>query len=207
MRRGYSPGSYSRLPRNARFLFVSIILVNNFVLTYFVGICPFIGVSKKLDAALSMGIAVTFVTTITATLTWMINNLLLIPLKIPFLEYVSYILVIASVVQFVEMFIRKSSPGLYKAMGIFLPLITTNCAILFVALIQAMRKYGFIEAVIFGFGAGVGFTLAIVIMAGIREQLELSDVPRHFQGAGATLIVAGILALAFMGFSGLLSAA
>ena len=182
------------------------VLVNNFVLYYFVGICPFIGVSKKIDASLSMGIAVTFVMTLTATATWLINNLVLIRFGLPFLEYVSYILVIASLVQFVEMFIKKTLPALYKTLGIFLPLITTNCAILFVALVQAMREYAFIKSIFFGFGAGVGFTLAIVIMAGIREQLETADVPKPFQGAAVTLIVAGVLALAFMGFTGLVSA-
>jgi electron transport complex protein RnfA len=187
-------------------VFIVAVLVNNFVLYYFVGICPFIGVSKKVDAAVSMGIAVTFVMTITAAVTWLINNLVLIPFGLPFLEYVSYIVVIASLVQFLEMFIRKTFPELYKTLGIFLPLITTNCAILFVALIQAMRSYGFITSIAFGFGAGVGFTLAIVIMAGIREQLEVADVPRPFRGAAITLIVAGVLALAFMGFTGLVSA-
>ncbi len=187
-------------------LIISAAIVNNFVLTYFVGICPFIGVSKKIDAALSMGIAVTFVMTITAIVTWIINRFILIQLGLPFLEYVSYIVVIASLVQFVEMFIKKTSPALYKTLGIFLPLITTNCAILFVALLHTMRGYGFIESVVFGIGAGVGFTLAIVIMAGIREQLETADIPKPFQGAAITLIVAGILALAFMGFSGLVAA-
>lgn len=182
------------------------VLVNNFVLYYFVGICPFIGVSKKIDAALSMGIAVTFVMTLTATATWLINNLVLEQFGLPFLEYVSYILVIASLVQFVEMFIKKTLPALYKTLGIFLPLITTNCAILFVALVQAMRDYGFLKSILFGFGAGIGFTLAIVIMAGIREQLETADIPKPFQGAAVTLIVAGVLALAFMGFTGLVSA-
>jgi len=187
-------------------VFFVAVLVNNFVLYYFVGICPFIGVSKKVDAATSMGIAVTFVMTITAAVTWLINNLVLIPFGLPFLEYVSYIVVIASLVQFLEMFIKKTFPELYKTLGIFLPLITTNCAILFVALIQAMRAYGFITSIAFGFGAGVGFTLAIVIMAGIREQLEVADIPRPFRGAAITLIVAGVLALAFMGFTGLVSA-
>lgn len=187
-------------------VFFVAVLVNNFVLYYFVGICPFIGVSKKVDAATSMGMAVTFVMTITAAVTWLINNLVLIPFGLPFLEYVSYIVVIASLVQFLEMFIKKTFPELYKTLGIFLPLITTNCAILFVALIQAMRSYGFITSIAFGFGAGVGFTLAIVIMAGIREQLEVADIPRPFRGAAITLIVAGVLALAFMGFTGLVSA-
>ncbi|MFO7850352.1 MAG: electron transport complex subunit RsxA [Spirochaetia bacterium] len=187
-------------------VFIVAVLVNNFVLYYFVGICPFIGVSKRVDTAASMGMAVIFVMTITAAVTWLINNLVLIPFGLPFLEYVSYIVVIASLVQFLELFIRKTFPELYKTLGIFLPLITTNCAILFVALVQAMRSYGFIQSIAFGFGAGVGFTLAIVIMAGIREQLEVADIPQPFRGAAITLIVAGVLALAFMGFTGLVSA-
>tara|TARA_B100000614_G_C14496329_1_gene472781 strand:- start:179 stop:757 length:579 start_codon:yes stop_codon:yes gene_type:complete len=187
-------------------ILIVTVLVNNFVLYYFLGICPLIGVSKKLDAALSMGIAVTFVMTLTAAATWLIHRLVLEPFGLPFLEYVSYILVIASLVQLLEMFIKKAIPTLYKTLGIFLPLITTNCAILFVALFQAMRDYGFLEAVLFGFGSGVGFTLVIVLMAGIREQLELSDIPKPFRGAPVTLVVAGILALAFMGFTGLASA-
>jgi Na+-translocating ferredoxin:NAD+ oxidoreductase subunit A len=187
-------------------LIISAAIVNNFVLTYFVGVCPFIGVSKKIDSALSMGIAVTFVMTITAMVTWLINRYILIGLGLPFLEYVSYIVVIASLVQFVEMFIKKTSPALYRALGIFLPLITTNCAILFVALLLTMRQYGFIESIVFGIGAGLGFTLAIVIMAGIREQLEVADIPRPFQGAAITLIVAGIIALSFMAFAGMVSA-
>jgi electron transport complex protein RnfA len=187
-------------------VFIVAVLVNNFVLYYFVGICPFLGVSKRVDTAASMGMAVIFVMTITAAVTWLINNLVLIPFGLPFLEYVSYIVVIASLVQFLELFIRKTFPELYKTLGIFLPLITTNCAILFVALVQAMRSYGFIESIAFGFGAGVGFTLAIVLMAGIREQLEVADIPQPFRGGAITLIVAGIMALAFMGFTGLVSA-
>ncbi|TVR05324.1 MAG: electron transport complex subunit RsxA [Spirochaetaceae bacterium] len=187
-------------------LIISAAVVNNFVLTYFVGVCPFIGVSKKIDSALSMGIAVTFVMTITATVTWLINRYILIGLGLPFLEYVSYIVVIASLVQFVEMFIKKTSPALYRTLGIFLPLITTNCAILFVALLLTMREYGFLESIVFGIGGGLGFTLAIVIMAGIREQLEVADIPKPFQGAAITLIVAGIIALSFMAFAGMVSA-
>ncbi|MCX8057925.1 MAG: electron transport complex subunit RsxA [Spirochaetes bacterium] len=187
------------------FLFISSIVINNFVLTYFLGICPFIGVSKKIDQALSMGLAVIFVMVLTAIVTWIINNIFLIKLGLPFLQYVSFILVIAALVQFVEMFIKKSSPALYRSLGIFLPLITTNCAILGLALLQALREYNFIESIIFGLGSGIGFTLAIVLMAGIREQLEFADVPRPFRGAPITLICAAILALAFMGFSGLFS--
>ncbi len=185
-------------------LFISAILINNFVLYYFLGICPFLGVSKKLDSALSMGLAVTFVMTITAVMSWMINTWILIPYNIGYLQTVSFILVIASLVQLVEMFIRKMSPPLYQALGIYLPLITTNCAIMGLALLAARKDYGFFEAVVFGIGSGIGFTLAIVLMAGIREQLDLADVPEPLKGAGIALIVAGIMALAFTGFSGMI---
>jgi len=185
-------------------LFISAILINNFVLYYFLGICPFLGVSKKLDSAISMGLAVTFVMTITAVISWMINNWILIPYNIGYLQTVAFILVIASLVQLVEMFIRKMSPPLYQALGIYLPLITTNCAIMGLALLAARKNYGFFEAVIFGTGSGIGFTLAIVLMAGIREQLDLADVPEPLKGAGIALIVAGIMALAFTGFSGMI---
>jgi electron transport complex protein RnfA len=185
-------------------IFISAILINNFVLYYFLGICPFLGVSKKLDSALSMGLAVTFVMTITAVISWMINNWILIPNNILFLQTVAFILVIASLVQLVEMFIRKISPPLYQALGIYLPLITTNCAIMGLALLAARKNYGFLEAVVFGMGSGIGFTLAIVLMAGIREQLDLADVPEPLRGAGIALIVAGIMALAFTGFSGMI---
>ncbi len=186
-------------------LFVSAAVVNNFVLSYFLGICPFVGVSKKLSSAISMGMAVTFVMTIAAAVTWLIYHLILVPSGLEILEYVSFILVIASLVQLVEMFIRKISKPLYEALGIYLPLITTNCAILGLALFSVLRDYNFIESLVFGIGAGAGFTLAIVIMAGIREELELANVPKPFQGAGITMIVAAALALAFMGFAGLIS--
>ena len=186
-------------------IFISAVLVQNFVLYYFLGICPFLGVSKKIDSAVSMGLAVTFVMTITAVASWLINNLILIPYDLGFLQIVSFILVIASLVQLVEMFIRKISPPLYQALGIYLPLITTNCAIMGLALIAALNEYGFVETVIFGFGSGIGFTLAIVLMAGIREQLDLADVPESLKGAGIALIVAGIMAMAFNGFIGMLT--
>jgi electron transport complex protein RnfA len=185
-------------------IFISAVLVQNFVLYYFFGICPFLGVSKKIDSALSMGLAVTFVMTITAVVSWLINNLILIPYGLDYLQIVSFILVIASLVQLVEMFIRKISPPLYQALGIYLPLITTNCAIMGLALIAALKEYNFVEIVIFGFGSGLGFTLAIVLMAGIREQLDLADVPKPLEGAGIALIVAGIMALAFNGFLGMI---
>lgn len=184
-------------------LFIVAILINNFVLYYFLGICPFLGVSKKIDSALSMGLAVTFVMTITAVVSWIINHLILLPNNLDYLQIVSFILVIASLVQLVEMFIRKTSPPLYQAMGIYLPLITTNCAIMGLALLAALKNYGFAETVVFGVGSGLGFTLAIVLMAAIREQLDLADVPEPLRGAGIALIVAGIMALAFLGFSGM----
>ncbi len=185
-------------------IFISAILINNFVLYYFLGICPFLGVSKKIDSAFSMGLAVTFVMTITAVVSWVINHWILIPHELDYLKIVSFILVIASLVQLVEMFIRKISPPLYQALGIYLPLITTNCAIMGLALLAVLRDYGFAETVIFGFGSGLGFTLAIIIMAGIREQLDLADVPEPLKGAAIGLIVAGIMALAFMGFVGMI---
>jgi electron transport complex protein RnfA len=185
-------------------IFISAILVNNFVLSYFLGICPFLGVSKKIDSALSMGLAVTFVMTITSVVSWAINNWILIPNELDYLKIVSFILVIASLVQLVEMFIRKISPPLYQALGIYLPLITTNCAIMGLALLVALREYGFAEAVVFGAGSGLGFTLAIILMAGIREQLELADVPEPLKGAGIALIVAGIMALGFTAFIGMI---
>jgi electron transport complex protein RnfA len=185
-------------------IFISAILVNNFVLSYFLGICPFLGVSKKIDSALSMGLAVTFVMTITSVVSWAINNWILIPNELDYLKIVSFILVIASLVQLVEMFIRKISPPLYQALGIYLPLITTNCAIMGLALLVALREYGLAEAVVFGVGSGLGFTLAIILMAGIREQLDLADVPEPLKGAGIALIVAGIMALGFTAFIGMI---
>lgn len=184
-------------------VFLSIALVNNLVFMKFLGICPYLGVSKKVDMALGMGLAVTFVLTISATLTWLINNLLLIPLGLDFTKYIAFILVIASMVQLVEMYVKKFYKTLYNSFGIFLPLITTNCAILGTCLFIDLWGYNFIEAVIAGFGGGLGFTMAICMMAGIRERLELADVPKAMQGAGITLVTAGILTLAFMGFSGM----
>ena len=185
-------------------ILVSAILIKNYVLYYFLGICPFLGVSKKIDSALSMGLAVTFVMSITAVVSWIINHLILIPYSLDYLQIVSFILVIASLVQLVEMFIRKISPPLYQALGIYLPLITTNCAIMGLALLAAKQEYSFVETVIFGVGSGIGFTLAIILMAGIREQLDLADVPEPLKGAGISLIVAGIMALAFNGFIGMI---
>ncbi|MCK5450771.1 MAG: electron transport complex subunit RsxA [Candidatus Omnitrophica bacterium] len=186
-------------------ILIAASITNNFVLTYFLGICPFIGVSNKIDSAIGLGIATTFVMTMAATVTWLIYYYILIPFNLVFLQYVAFIIVIASFVQFVEMFIRKVSPPLYKTLGIFLPLITTNCAILGLTLFMVLRNYTFPQAVVFGLGAGIGFTLALVIMAGIREELEFADIPEPLKGTGITLIVAGMLALAFMGFGGIIS--
>lgn len=186
-------------------VFISAAIVNNFVLAYFLGICPFIGVSNKLSSAFPMGLATTFVMVLTAIVTWLIYHLILVPYHVEYLQYVSFILVVASLVQFVEMFIKKVSQPLYRALGIFLPLITTNCAILGLALFIVLKEYSFLQAIFYGVGAGAGFTLAISIMAGIREELELANVPRAFQGAPITLIVAGLIALAFMGFAGMIS--
>jgi len=184
-------------------IFISAAVINNFVLTYFLGICPFLGVSNKVSSAVSMGMAVTFVMTITACATWLINHFILIRFSVEYLEYVSFIIVIAALVQFVEMFIRKVSPPLYRALGIYLPLITTNCAILGLALFAALREYNLIQTIVFALGSGGGFTMALVIMAGMREDLDCADIPKPLQGAAITLIIAGFLALAFMGFAGM----
>lgn len=186
------------------FILIAAAITNNFVLTYFLGICPFLGVSGKVKSAVGMGLATTFVMVMAAIVTWLVYHLLLAKLNLEFLEYTAFILVIASLVQIVEMFIRKTSPALFTALGIYLPLITTNCAILGLTLFMVLRKYYFIEAVVFGLGAGIGFTLALIIMAGIREELDLADVPAPLKGASIALIIAGLLALAFMGFAGLI---
>ncbi|MBL7107161.1 MAG: RnfABCDGE type electron transport complex subunit A [Phycisphaerae bacterium] len=185
--------------------FISIVVVNNLVLTKFLGICPFLGVSGRIDMAFGMGMAVTFVVTLSGTITWMIDHWVLMEWGLEVTRYVCFILVIAGAVQLVEMYLRKFFPTLYESFGIFLPLITTNCAILGLCLfINLWEINSLVEAVVLSFGAGVGFTLAICIMAGIRENLELSDVPAALRGAPITLITAGILTLAFMGFAGMI---
>jgi Na+-translocating ferredoxin:NAD+ oxidoreductase subunit A len=183
-------------------LFLNATLVNNFVLAYFLGICPFLGVSGRLESAGRMGLAVTFVMLVASLCAFALNRLLAM-INAEYLSLISYIVVIASAVQLVEMFVRKTSPALFQALGIFLPLITTNCAILAVALFQTQRGYGLLEGLVFAFGAGLGFTLALVLMAGIRERLRLADVPDMAQGVAITLVLAGILSLAFMGFAGI----
>jgi len=183
-------------------IFVNACLINNFVLAYFLGICPFLGVSGKRATAARMGAAVTFVMLVSSLCAFGIERAL-VAIGAPYLRLISFIVVIASTVQLVEMFIKKTSPALFRALGIFLPLITTNCAILAVALFQTNRGYGLLQCVVFAAGAGAGFTLALLLMAGLRERLELADVPAVARGTALTLLLAGILSLAFMGFGGL----
>jgi electron transport complex protein RnfA len=184
------------------FIFLNACLVNNFVLAYFLGICPFLGVSGKLETATRMGGAVCFVMLVSSMCAFGINQLLT-AINAPYLQLISYIVVIASTVQLVEMFIKKVSPALFRQLGIFLPLITTNCAILGLALFQTNKGYDFIQSIVYALGAGIGFTLALILMAGIREKLELASVPELVQGTAITLMIAGILSLSFMGFAGL----
>jgi len=184
------------------YIFINASLINNFVLAYFLGICPFLGVSGKMETATKMGGAVTFVMIISSMCAYGIHALL-VAINAPFLQLISYIVVIASTVQLVEMIIKKMSPALFRALGIFLPLITTNCAILGLALFQTNKGYGFLESLVYALGAGAGFTLALVLMAGLREQLDFAEVPNVVKGTALTLLVAGILSLSFMGFAGL----
>ena len=186
-------------------IFVSAAIINNFTLAYFLGLCPFFGVSKKIDTAFRLGLANIFVMLITSVCAWFLNTYILV--HAPYLRLMTFIVVIASTVQFVEMLIKKLSPALFKALGLFLPLITTNCAILFLALTQSSRGYNFFEGLFFALGAGCGLTLALVLMAGIREEAELSDVPDVLKGAAMSFLIAGILSMAFMGFAGLFSGA
>lgn len=184
-------------------LFVGTVLVNNFVLVKFLGLCPFMGVSKKLETAIGMGMATTFVITLASICAWLANHLILLPLNLIYLRTLVYILVIAVVVQFTEMMVRKTSPALYRLLGIFLPLITTNCAVLGVPLLSVNLNHRFLQAALFGFAASVGFSLVMVLFAGIRERLSVADIPAPFKGNAIALITAGLMALAFMGFSGL----
>jgi electron transport complex protein RnfA len=185
-------------------IFISALLINNFVLAYFLGLCPFLGVSNSLETSFRLGLATIFVLLITAVCAWILNTYVLI--YAPYLRLISFIVVIASTVQFIEMLIKKLSPALFRAMGIFLPLITTNCAILGLAIFATNRGYGLIEGIVFALGAGIGFTLALLLLAGLREESELSDIPKLIQGTAMNLIIAGILSMAFMGFAGLFSA-
>ena len=184
-------------------LMFSAIFIENFIFSKFYGCCPFLGVSEKPDTALGMGMAVTFVMTISSAVTWLVYTYLLEPFGLAYLKTIAFILVIAGLVQFIEMFLRRFVPSLYSSLGIFLPLITTNCAVLGAALVNIQNNYNFIESVAFGFSAAVGFTMAIVIFAGVRARLKFSNPPKAFRGMPIALITAGLIAMAFMGFSGM----
>ena len=179
------------------------ILANNFIFSQFLGICPFLGVSKKVDTAVGMGIAVTFVMGLASAVCYFVNNLVLVSLGLEYMQTVAFILVIASLVQFIEMFLQKAMPALYTALGVYLPLITTNCAVLGVVLLNVQNSYNFIESVVYGITGGLGFLVAIVLFASIRERLVFADYPKSFEGFPIALVTAGLMALAFMGFSGL----
>ncbi|MCX5725612.1 MAG: electron transport complex subunit RsxA [Candidatus Saganbacteria bacterium] len=187
------------------FIIIAATLVNNFVLSRFLGICPYVGVSSQIDASIGMGFAVIFVMTMASIVTWFIQYLVLNPFHVEFLQTIAFILVIAALVQFTEIVINKISPTLKKALGIYLPLITTNCAVLAVAILNMRTNYNFIESTINGFGSGVGFTLALLLMAGIRERLETAPIPRAFKGAPITFVVASLMSMAFLGFIGLIT--
>jgi electron transport complex protein RnfA len=184
-------------------ILVSTVLVNNFVLVKFLGLCPFMGVSRKLETATGMGLATTFVLTLSAVASYLVNEYLLAPLGLEYLRTIAFILVIAVVVQFTEMVVHKTSPLLYQVLGIFLPLITTNCAVLGVALLNTQTQHGFIESAVYGFGAAAGFSLVLVLFAAMRERIIVADVPVIFRGPAIALITAGLMSMAFMGFSGL----
>ena len=186
-------------------LLLSTVLVNNFVLVQFLGLCPFMGVSNKLETAMGMSFATTFVLTLASVVSYLVYNFILVPLDVVFLQTISFILVIAAVVQFTEMVVRKTSPLLYRVLGIFLPLITTNCAVLGVALLNIQQGNGFIESLLYGFGAAVGFSLVLILFAAMRERLNVADVPRPFKGSAIGMVTAGMMSLAFMGFTGLVA--
>ncbi|BEP29935.1 electron transport complex subunit RsxA [Helicovermis profundi] len=184
-------------------ILVSAILVNNFVMSRFLGICPFLGVSKQVETAFGMGMAVTFVMTLAGIFTYFVQMYILIPLGLEYLQIVAFILVIASLVQFVEIVLKKTSPTLYQALGVFLPLITTNCAVLGLALLNIQYKFNLLQTITHSIGAAIGFSLAIVLFAGIREKLEIADVPKPFEGFPIALITASLMSIAFLGFAGL----
>ncbi|MFO6422076.1 electron transport complex subunit RsxA [Motilimonas sp. KMU-193] len=184
-------------------LLVATVLVNNFVLVKFLGLCPFMGVSSKISTAVGMSFATTFVLTLTAAVSYLVNQYLLLPLELGYLRTLSFILVIAVVVQFTEMVVHKTSPSLYRLLGIFLPLITTNCAVLGLALLNVNEGHNFVESLIYGFGAAVGFSLVLVLFSAMRERLSAAEVPLPFKGASIAMITAGLMSLGFMGFSGL----
>ncbi len=184
-------------------ILISTVLVNNFVLVKFLGLCPFMGVSKKLETATGMALATTFVLTLSSVCSYLANEFLLAPLGLEYLRTITFILVIAVVVQFTEMVVHKTSPLLYKVLGIFLPLITTNCAVLGVALLNVQEEHGFLESAIYGFGAAAGFSMVLILFAAMRERITVADVPVAFRGPAIALITAGLMSMAFMGFSGL----
>jgi len=184
-------------------ILISTILVNNFVLVKFLGLCPFMGVSRKVETATGMGLATTFVLTLSAVSSYVINEYLLLPLGLEYLRTIAFILVIAAVVQFTELVVRKTSPLLYNVLGIFLPLITTNCAVLGVALLNVQEAHNFVESALYGFGAAVGFSLVLILFSAIRERIAVADVPVMFRGSAIAMITAGLMSLGFMGFSGL----
>ena len=184
-------------------ILVSTVLVNNFVLVKFLGLCPFMGVSRKLETAMGMALATTFVLTLSSVASYLVNEYLLAPLGLEYLRTITFILVIAVVVQFTEMVIHKTSPLLYQVLGIFLPLITTNCAVLGVALLNVQQHHGFLQSAVYGFGASVGFSLVLILFAAMRERITIADVPEAFRGPAIALITAGLMSMAFMGFSGL----
>ena len=187
-------------------ILVSTVLVNNFVLVKFLGLCPFMGVSRKLETALGMALATTFVLTLSAVCSYLVSEYLLAPLGLEYLRTITFILVIAAVVQFTEMVVHRTSPLLYQVLGIFLPLITTNCAVLGVALLNVQQTHGLLESAVYGFGAAAGFSLVLILFGALRERLAVADVPVPFQGAAIALITAGLMSMAFMGFSGLVRA-
>ena len=187
-------------------ILISTILVNNFVLVKFLGLCPFMGVSRKLETAIGMGLATAFVLTLSSVSSYLVNHYILEPLGIEYLRTITFILVIAVVVQFTEMVVHKTSPLLYQVLGIFLPLITTNCAVLGVALLNVQTENGFIESALYGFGASVGFSLVLVLFAAMRERIDVADVPEPCRGASIALLTAGLMSMAFMGFAGLVKA-
>lgn len=183
-------------------IFISAIFVNNIVLSQFLGICPFLGVSKKVDTATGMGAAVAFVLTLATIVTFLLQEYVLVPMHIEYLQTISFILVIAALVQMVEIILKKISPALYQALGIFLPLITTNCAVLGVAILVIQKQFSLVESVVYAFSTALGFALALIVFAGLREQLAMTNVPKGMRGMSIVLITAGLLSLAFMGFSG-----
>ena len=184
-------------------ILVGTVLVNNFVLVKFLGLCPFMGVSRKLETAIGMGLATTFVLTLSSVCSYLVNEYLLRPFQLDYLQTITFILVIAAVVQFTEMVMHKTSPVLYQVLGIFLPLITTNCAVLGVALLNVQQQHGFIESALYGFGAAIGFSMVLVLFAAMRERIAAADVPVALRGPAIALVTAGLMSIAFMGFSGL----